>query len=491
VRTYSCLTVCLLVPLLTLAACPAPQPNGPLPDGGLGDAGLDGSTAADAGLDAGTDAGLDAGLDAGTDAGLDAGIDGGSDAGTDAGVDAGSPPVTNFCALPGSVVWDGMSTPTTVPGGATTPDIKWMHLPAGFCGHYFGHVPNARQIRFAPGGELFVASPTTSTTGGGSGGLSAIALLVDDNKDGNADGAPTTFLTGLPSTQGLLFTPGFFYYQDHTKILRIPYAAGQRTAPSPLVPTQMIDVNVYTSGLHWPKTLDIADDGTIYVANGGDQSETCDTTTSVHPFHGGILKIDGSANGAEVSQGFRNPIAVKCQRGHNNCFATELAKDYSASSGGREKLVPIRQGDDWGFPCCATQNLPYSDVMIPVSDCSGVAAESGSFVIGHTPFGFDFSPATWPASWANRVIVALHGVAGSWEGARVAAIATDTATGLPLPATEINGSFVNMPDFATGWADGARLHGRPADVAMAADGRVFIANDTNGDIIWIAPVTPP
>ena len=33
---------------------------------------------------------------------------------------------------------------------------------------------------------------------------------------------------GLPSTQGLLFAGGHFYWQDGAKIMRRPYKAGQR-----------------------------------------------------------------------------------------------------------------------------------------------------------------------------------------------------------------------------------------------------------------------
>ena len=48
-----------------------------------------------------------------------------------------------------------------------------------------------------------------------------------------------------------------------------------------------------------------------------------------------------------------------------------------------------------------------------------------------------------------------------------------------------------MATFATGWDDGTRSHGRPAVVAFAPDGRLFLGNDTNGDIVWIAPLTLP
>ncbi|MBL8680811.1 MAG: hypothetical protein JNK05_16650 [Myxococcales bacterium] len=35
--------------------------------------------------------------------------------------------------------------------------------------------------------------------------------------------------------------------------------------------------------------------------------------------------------------------------------------------------------------------------------------------------------------------------------------------------------------------DGARLLRRPADVAFAPDGRLFVADDQHGSVYWIAP----
>jgi glucose/arabinose dehydrogenase len=188
----------------------------------------------------------------------------------------------------------------------------------------------------------------------------------------------------------------------------------------------------------------------------------------------------------------RNPIALRCQHGKNRCFAIELSRDYSATMGGREKLVPLREGDDWGFPCCATKNVPYPDVA-PTPDCSSIASENNSFVIGDTPFGLDFAPSTWPGRWAGNVLVTLHGQFGSWTGAKVVAIATDPATGEPIPSgivsQDANSGAVTT--FAAGWDDGTKTHGRPSDAAFAPDGRLFIANDVDGEIFWIAPITDP
>jgi glucose/arabinose dehydrogenase len=402
-------------------------------------------------------------------------------------------PMTDFCKLPGSVVWNG-GLPSVVAGGGTLPDLTWMRLPDGYCSHYYAAVPETRQLRFSPSGDLFVASPSATCAGGASGGMGAVVVLPDDNHDGVADGT-TTFLASLPSTEGLLFTGGYLYYQDGPLVRRMPYTTGERVATG--TGEQVVDVSVYSSNLHWPKALDADDNGNVFVTNGGDNGEACEgagapdgEVGTSRPFHGGILQIDGTPNGKLVARGLRNPIAIRCAKGTGTCFGLELALDFAAQEGSREKLFPIHQGDDWGFPCCATANEAYSAYTNPVPDCSGVAAEDTSFLIDHTPFGLDFEEGSWTGDWKFRAFVALHGIVGSWVGARVVGIATDARTGWPVMTAETDaGSSPTMTDFATGWDDGQRAHGRPAAITFAPDGRMFIGNDIDGSIVWIAPVT--
>ena len=420
--------------------------------------------------------------------GMDSGLDVRGDARPhfDARFDA--PPVSDFCDLPGSVVWAGGGS-RIVPGGPMVPDVSWLHLPDGFCAHYFATVPETRQLRVSPGGDLFAASPSTSTAGGAAGGLGAIVVLPDDDRDGVAD-ATLTYMNGLPSTQGLLFTGGYLYYQDGETIRRTPFAPGDRVAG----PTseQVVDVNIYTSGVHWPKTLDVDDSGNIFVTNGGDQGEACNASEPgpSRPFHGGILRIDGSANGHLVAKGLRNPISLRCAPGTGTCFGIELDLDFAGGQGSREKLFPVREGDDWGFPCCATANTPFGGIS-PSPDCSTVEAETTSFIIDHTPFGLDFEQGRWPGIWRRRTYVVLHGIVGSYEGARVVAIQTAADTGWPVASSEADAGTA-MLDFATGdWASNPHLHGRPAALTFSPDGRLFLGNDVDGTVVWIAPVTAP
>ena len=404
----------------------------------------------------------------------------------------GLPPAGTFCSLPGSVVSTAQGI-TIVPGatGATF-DLTWLGLPVGFCAHYFATVRAARQLRFAPGGDLLVASPTAVTIGGAANGVGGIVLLQDGDHDGVAD-ANITFLSGVPAVQGLLFANGYLYYQDGKTIRRVPFNPGDRqpSGPSEVATT----IGAPQAAEHWPKVLDVAQDGTIYVTNASSENEVC---TSARPTFGAIFTLNADGSTTEVSKGFRNPIAMRCEKNHNVCLAAELVRDYSADSGGREKIVPVRQGDDWGYPCCATRNVPYTGATYQdtgqAPDCSGVGSESASFVVSHTPFGIDFEPGLWPAPWTGRAFVTLHGEASTWKGARLVGIALDPDTGLPLPATELDGGPGNangLLQLATGWDDGHMDHGRPAPVAFAPDGRLFLGDDQQGAVIWIAPVALP
>lgn len=176
--------------------------------------------------------------------------------------------------------------------------------------------------------------------------MAADVILPDDNLNGVANSV-ITFLSFPPPAgvapaamnQGMLFAPGYFYYQDGTipgtKIMRLPYATGDRkpSGPSTLVADisgTVSGTNIYTSSLHWPKTMDMAEDGSIYVANGSDQGEEC---LQPHKFVGGIVKIDPSKLGSFtfVAKGFRNPINVRCAKGHDQCFAVEPPSTTAAA----------------------------------------------------------------------------------------------------------------------------------------------------------------
>lgn len=412
----------------------------------------------------------------------------------------------SFCALPGSLVATETGMAVVHGGDSSLPDLSFVTVPIGFCVHHFANVAETRQLRMSPSGDLFAASPSMATAGGESKlGNGEIVVLPDDDHDGVAD-STLTFLSDLPQTQGLTFASGYFYFQDQTALKRVAFKPGDR-APSADVETvttmQASDAQQFP--LHWPKLVDVARDGTVYFTNGSDQGELCYSPgeQAKRPPTGVVFKVAPDGSLSVVAKGFRNPIALRCEKDSDVCLVAELARDGSAGQGGREKLVPLRQGDDWGFPCCATDHMPYgeqefqdpdpkvSGQLLQASDCASVTPESVSFVIGDTPFGIDFEVADWPAPWGKRAFLALHGAVASFIGSRVVAVALDPATGLPLTSSTVKGaapSAPNMLDFVKGWDDMTTLHGRATAVTFGDDGRLYIGDDTKGEIFWVAPV---
>jgi len=181
---------------------------------------------------------------------------------------------------------------------------------------------------------------------------------------------------------------------------------------------------------------------------------------------GGGRPLDGEP----IIKGFRNPIYLRCQRGHNNCFTVELTRDYSAGMKGREKIVPIRKGDDWGYPCCATKNTPFPDT--PAADCSMVPDESVAFYVADTPFGFDWErDFGWPEPYQRGFFVGLHGDYAVWAHAGLQWAPTDPQTHLPTQSTM---------DFALGFGRGGRLAYLAAAEARVDCGRLSRQRDRGG-----------
>src|ERR1041385_4052210 len=117
-----------------------------------------------------------------------------------------------FCTLPGTFVHDG-SDRYHIKGGPSGPRLDWLTVPDGFCEHYFDTVASARPIKFAPSGEVYVASPSRRPAGGAPSGVGAVVVIADDDHDGQGD-AHTNFVDGIEAVQGLLFTGGFLYFPD-------------------------------------------------------------------------------------------------------------------------------------------------------------------------------------------------------------------------------------------------------------------------------------
>ena len=99
--------------------------------------------------------------------------------------DAAPPPTCNAIDLPAGTGTRFCDLPVPPATGLSVPD--------DFCIHEFTMTPiiEARVMRFAPNGDLFLAALSMSTPGGATNGPGSILVLPDDNGDGCADSVLT------------------------------------------------------------------------------------------------------------------------------------------------------------------------------------------------------------------------------------------------------------------------------------------------------------
>ena len=89
-----------------------------------------------------------------------------------------------------------------------------------------------------------------------------------------------------------------------------------------------------------------------------------------------------------------------------------------------------------------------------------------------------YTGSQFPAEYANNIFIAEH---GSWnrhiyQGGSIVRVVTDA-----------DGKTAKQEVFASGWITGAQsFSGRPADVIVAKDGSLLVADDWSGAIYKIS-----
>lgn len=359
-------------------------------------------------------------------------------------------------------------------------DVYRAGYPYGFCVRRFGAAAAARVMAFAPNGDLFVSSPATRTPGGAPPGAGQVLVLPDDDRDGSAD-APAAFLSGVPDVHGLLFDGAWLYYTTGAAVFRTPYAPGQRRAQGP--GERVAELAGLAGAQRWTHTLARAADGTIYVSVGQYGAYTCSAAREARD--GAVYRlVPGELRPVPVSAGHRNPLYLRCDPRGVTCYAAELSDDtWDPRSGtlGREKLIVIRDEEDYGYPCCAGNSASAPPGRGVGFDCGRVARELRAWPLHDTPFGMDFERGRWPDPYRGGFFVALHGEFVTWRNTKVVWSPVDPASGAPTG---------EWRDFLTGWGTSAQgIQGRVTDVVFRDDGRLFVADDQGGAIYWMAPET--
>jgi glucose/arabinose dehydrogenase len=338
-------------------------------------------------------------------------------------------------------------------------NLKAIKLPKGFkISVYASGVNSARQMAWGDKGTLFV----------GSFGVGTVYAITD--KDGKKEVKP--ILKGLKMPTGVAFRNGALYVVDIDKILKYENAeASLDKMPEPKVVYS--DMPAYVA--HGWKYLTFDKEGRLYVPF-GPPCNVCLPPTSLSQ----VRRVNPDTGEAELMAiGVRNSVGGDIDPRTGDYWFTENARDWVSDELPSDKLNRIaKMGAHYGYPYCHQGNMldPKYGKGHKCSDYTPPVLNLGAHV---APLGMKFyTGKQFPSEYSNNILIAEH---GSWnrhkyQGARIMRVITDP-----------QGKSAKQEVFASGWLSGDKSYsGRPADIVIAADGSILVADDWAGAIYRIS-----
>jgi glucose/arabinose dehydrogenase len=338
-------------------------------------------------------------------------------------------------------------------------NLKKIKLPKGFkIEIYASGVNSARQMAWGPKGTLFVGAF-------GVGNVYAI-------KGMGASAQVATVLKGLKMPTGIAFENGTLYVADIDRILAYENAEDHLDN---LGDGKVVydDMPPYTP--HGWKYLTVDKQGWLYVPFGV-PCNICMPPTST----GQIRHIDPKTGMAEVvALGVRNSVGGDVDPRTGQYWFTENARDWLSDDTPSDKLNHVaKEGMHFGYPFCHQGDIPDPKYAMghKCSEFTPPVVKLGAHV---APLGMKFyTGSQFPAEYKDNIFIAEH---GSWnrhkyQGGRIERV-----------IVEADGKKARQEVFASGWIDGDKSYiGRPADIFVAKDGSLLVADDWAGAIYRIS-----
>jgi glucose/arabinose dehydrogenase/mono/diheme cytochrome c family protein len=407
-------------------------------------------------------------------------------------------------------------------------DDAGLMLPPGFCASIFADgIGHARQMVVAPNGVLYVNTwsgryyaPNEPKPEGG-----FLVALQDKNGSGKADVIERfgeTAATGNAGGLGIALYNGSIYAESNDRIVRYTLPEG---AIVPVGPPTTVVSGLPLTGDHPMHPFIITADGSLYIdvataTNACQLQNRTLRSPGADPCieqetRGGVWRYDASKTGQKFSPAERYATGIRnaegfgvdvsanliyvTQHGRDQLHANwpDLYKPEQEATLPSEEVVLLKKGGDYGWPKCYYDPWQQKLMLAPeyggdghtVGLCAGKTGPVAAFPAHWGPNAMVFyDQKQFPTRYRNGLFIAFH---GSWDRAPYPqggynVVFQSLAKGQSAPGCEI---------FADGFAGpvkspGGALH-RPSGVAVAADGSLYVSDDTAGRIYKITYVGGP
>jgi glucose/arabinose dehydrogenase len=327
-----------------------------------------------------------------------------------------------------------------------------LTVPSGFSIEIVSNrIRGARFLAVAPNGDVLVSEIQAGR-------------VVAIHPGSPVDADPTVVVSGLPLPNGLAFRGNDLYIAAWTGVYVIRnYPQGNGS------PTVLFS-DMPRNGDHNARAIALAADGSIYISSGSN----CNVCTEYDPRLATVLHYSADGRGSSIyAKGLRNAGGLALDAQERLWAVVNQRDDLTPSHTDLppDELDLVQKGADYGWPTC----YPVGDTRLPnpefaQASCAGVLPTTLNIPAHSAPLQAAFYTGTsFPAHYRGALFVAYH---GSWN--------RDPPTGYKVVAIPfVDGKPTGIEDFVTGWQAGTyRVLGRPVGVAVAADGSLYISDDT-------------
>ena len=332
-----------------------------------------------------------------------------------------------------------------------------------------------------------------------------ITLLRDGDGDGKAE-VKAAYITGLTSPYGMALVGDILYVANTDALLAFRYEAGELKMSS--TAEKIISLPAGGTNSHWTKSLIASPDGKSLFIGVGADSNIGETGMERELNRAAILEVrleqakqenDQQPDSADLlvplaavpaeriyAAGLRNPVGLAIHPDTGDLWTVVNERDLLGSDLVPDYLTRIDLGDFYGWPWYYWGGFIDSRVPAPARDRRQYVRRPDYALGAHVaPLGLSFATGQkLGESWDNGVFIALH---GSWNRDPVSGYSVIfvkfNAKGKPvdaLPVTLLDAFLDDDEDIA---------RGRPADVRIAKDGALLVADDVGG-IIWRVTKAP-
>lgn len=289
--------------------------------------------------------------------------------------------------------------------------------------------------------------------------------LFDRDGDGRAEDVATV-VRGVGRIVDLAWRDSALWILEPQRLLRAETRPQANDTPR-------VQVEGFPGGMARAMAFEPGGDAVLVAIAGS--CETCSPED-----RGGVVRYDLRGGPPQmVARGLASPGGLAFNPATGELWVTDTGEPSLGEDLPPDELNVVRRGRDYGWPYCYGDRVPYP-TYADGARCDGTEPPALLFPARSRPLGIAFGRGGGEDPWGrDATVVLLADTAGTdalGDGARVVRVRVRSARP------------VSMEDLLTGW--GGEPPGRPVDVLVGGDGRLYVSDDVGGRI-WRAEAPIP